>query len=318
LRHPGIATLYDFLEHNGQGCIIMEFIDGPTVAEYIQSRGPLKESKALDILRQVSEAVRYLHGQGIIHRDLKPANIKLSPDGTVKLLDFGIAHSLRSLTNERRGSIVGTFEYSAPECLAGRRADQRSDIWSLGVLLYEMTTGRLPFAGSSVTELTRQIHTGRFVPVSNRKLDHLLSRCLQKDPLRRFADIQALQAGLSVRTPSKARFKPTRNLKIRMLAIAILAVIALAFAWRFNAPVSKPQVQPAAMKAINIEAVNGPAEVFRDGRDLGSTPIRLEEHPGEHVSLLLKREGFADLPIDFDVTERSYYSYVLHEAQAAR
>ncbi|HEY1945915.1 MAG TPA: PEGA domain-containing protein [Bryobacteraceae bacterium] len=103
-----------------------------------------------------------------------------------------------------------------------------------------------------------------------------------------------------------------------MLAIAILAVIALAFAWRFNAPVSKPQVQPAAMKAINIEAVNGPAEVFRDGRDLGSTPIRLEEHPGEHVSLLLKREGFADLPIDFDVTERSYYSYVLHEAQAAR
>jgi eukaryotic-like serine/threonine-protein kinase len=310
LRHPGIATLYDFIEHDGQGCIVMEFVEGPSLAEYIQSRGPLKEPKIINILQQVSEAVCYLHGQKIIHRDLKPANIKLCPDGAIKLLDFGISQSLRALTNSAGGSIVGTFEYSAPECLAGKRADQRSDIWSLGVLLYEMGTGRLPFSGNSLAELTRQIHSGHFTRLSNGKLDHLLSRCLQPNPLHRFANIEAFQAALS-------QSAPLRIVNARMLAIGALAAVLLTIlVWRFLFTGQPSPVETAATKFVNIDAINGPAEVFRDGRDLGATPLRIHEQPGRHVSLMLRRDGFADLPVDFDVTERSNYSYVLHAVQS--
>lgn len=323
LRHPGIATLYDFLEHNGQSCIIMEFVEGPTLAEYLQSYGSLSTLKALKVLRQVSEAVRYLHGQGIIHRDIKPANIKISPDGVVKLLDFGIARSLRSnAASTVPGLLVGTFEYTAPECFEGKEADERSDIWSLGVLLYEMLTGRLPFEGKSDADLCRQISSGRFLPASqfNKQIDgsieNLLSRCLNKKRSDRFGSIDALQreidAQLRESKPSAAL--PSKAPRKLWILPAVVAVIVIVLLLAYRLIDSNSSLPLGEMKTINIDAVNGPAEVFRDGRDLGATPVRIEERVGQHVSLLLKREGFADLPVDFDVDERSAYSYVLHEA----
>jgi serine/threonine-protein kinase len=330
LRHPAIATLYDFMEFRGQGCIIMEFVEGPTLAEFLERHGPFAPGRALSILRQVSEAVHYLHTQGIVHRDLKPANIKLAPDGTVKLLDFGIASALHAGSRGQTRTVVGTYEYMAPECLAGQRADQRSDIWSLGVLSYEMLTARLPFKGTSLEDLSRNTARGDFLSPSsfnkqvNPKLVSLIARCLAKNPAGRFRNISDLQreidrlnGGSEQVSKVNWHFGGLRKLRIPILVGAGVAAAFVAF-HMISGPAVDNGATQADKRTINIDAANGPAEVYRDGKDLGATPVRIAELPGSHVSLLLKREGFADLPVDFDVTERTSYSYVMKESSSGR
>jgi serine/threonine protein kinase len=318
LRHPGIVALYDFVEFNGQGCIIMEFVEGPTLAERLQSREPLPVHSALALLRQISEAVAYLHGRIIIHGDLKPANIKLCPDGTIKLLDFGIARTLRASTGATTRVITGTFEYMAPECLARKSADRRSDIWSLGILLYEMLTRRLPFTGDTIGELSRQMKTG-YTPASSlnkqveANLDEFIARCLKQNPGERFTSVDALRRDLD----RPRAFKPALGKRpLAALSAAAIALLAIALGWSTLHSRSVPanQAQVSETKAIDVDVVNSSAEVYGGDHDLGRTPVRINEQMGHHVSLMLKRPGFTDLPVDFDVDERSSYSYVLREA----
>jgi serine/threonine protein kinase len=132
LHHPNIATLYDFLECSGQACIVMEYVDGLTLAERISKAGPIPQAEALRIFRDVVAAVRYIHSHGIIHRDIKPHNIKISSAGEVKLLDFGIAKAETTPRFTAAGKVIGTFEYLSPERLRGCAADVRSDIWAQG------------------------------------------------------------------------------------------------------------------------------------------------------------------------------------------
>ena len=167
LNHSHIAAIYGLEETNGLTALVLELVDGPTLADRI-AQGPIPLDESLPIARQVAEALEAAHEQGIIHRDLKPANIKVRPDGTVKILDFGLAKAEKApfasgapaLTSPTitspalltgAGVLLGTAAYMSPEQAKGRSADRRSDVWAFGCVLFEILTGRRPFGGDDVS-----------------------------------------------------------------------------------------------------------------------------------------------------------------------
>src|SRR5499427_6036030 len=175
LNHPNIAAIYGFEDSGSTHALVLELVDGPTLADRI-AKGPIPLDEALPSAKQIAEALEAAHEQGIIHRDLKPANIKLRDDGTVKVLDFGLAKALEpasaispALTASPTittpalmtgvGMILGTAAYMAPEQARGKSVDKRVDIWAFGCVLYEMLSGRAAFAGESVTDTIAAVVT---------------------------------------------------------------------------------------------------------------------------------------------------------------
>jgi serine/threonine protein kinase len=212
LNHPNIAAIYGFEDSSGVPALALELVEGPTLAERIegqkgQGRG-LPLAAALSIARQIAEALEAAHEQGIIHRDLKPANIKVRPDGTVKVLDFGLAKAMDataspnatavssptiSLHATQAGIILGTAAYMSPEQVAGQLVDKRSDVWAFGVVLFEMLSGRQLFAGETVSHVLAAVLTTEpdwtTLPASTpAPIRTLLRRCLDKDRKRRIHD----------------------------------------------------------------------------------------------------------------------------------
>ena len=196
LNHPNIATLYGVEEFNGSTALVMELVEGETLG------GGLPIRQALDVARQIANALDAAHEGGIIHRDLKPANIKVRPDGTVKVLDFGLAKTAvdaglsdaETITMSGTGVVVGTVAYMSPEQAQGAHVDRRADIWAFGCVLYEMLVGRRAFEGATATETLRKVLTSQpdfdalpaDTPPSVRRL---LRRCLEPDLKRRLRDI---------------------------------------------------------------------------------------------------------------------------------
>ena len=200
LHHPNIATLYDFCEVSGQPCIIMEFVDGQALDDHIAANGSLPASEALFILQAVAEALSYMHSHGIVHRDIKSNNIKITSQGGVKLLDFGIAKDNSTPAFTQAGDVIGTLQYLSPELLKGGAADLRSDIWALGVLLYEMVAGRPPFEAATIGQLYEKISKASFTQATvirsglPREIDGVIARCLKKNPADRFQSMPELLA----------------------------------------------------------------------------------------------------------------------------
>jgi serine/threonine-protein kinase len=198
LQHNNIVTLYDFLEYNGQPCIIMEYIEGQTLTDCVRAWGGLPLTDAIRYFQSIVEAIDYVHSRGIVHRDIKSNNVKITPSGHVKLLDFGIAKSGASPALTVTGAFVGTLQYLSPEQLVGGVADVRSDIWSLGVLLYEMTTCHLPFDANTIGELCQKIAKASYTPPSvmnqnvPREVQNVISRCLKKNPADRYQSAREL------------------------------------------------------------------------------------------------------------------------------
>lgn len=159
LSHSNIVTVYELGEHEGNPFIAMEFVEGESLEQVLQNRKRLPLLEAVSIVKQLCAGLGYAHGHGVVHRDIKPANVLVRPDGRVTIVDFGIARladQTRQLT--KADTLLGTFHYMAPERLKGEASDGRSDIWSIGVMLYEMLAGELPFKGSDVSSLYRVIH----------------------------------------------------------------------------------------------------------------------------------------------------------------
>jgi len=212
LNHPHIAAIYGLEESGGITALVMELVEGDDLSQRI-ARGAIPLDEALPIARQIAEALEAAHEQGIIHRDLKPANIKVRADGTVKVLDFGLAKAMAPISSTdaaavlansptitspaamtAAGIILGTAAYMSPEQSKGRVADRRSDVWAFGVVLYEMLTGKRPFKGDDVSEtlasiLTRQPDWTALPAASPPLIRRLIRRCLEKDRARRLADI---------------------------------------------------------------------------------------------------------------------------------
>ena len=156
LNHPNIAQLYTLLQDGDTLCIVMEFIDGTVLRNFM----PMPWESAVPVALQILEALDYAHRRGVLHRDIKPENIVIDREGTVKVLDFGIAHALGAARLTRERVVIGTLEYMPPERILNREMDQRSDLYSVGVLLFEMLCGRLPFVNDSEYELLRaQVET---------------------------------------------------------------------------------------------------------------------------------------------------------------
>ena len=274
LNHPNIAHLYGFEDAAGTHALVMELVPGPTLAERI-AEGPLALSDALPIARQIADALEAAHDHGVIHRDLKPANIKIKDDGSVKVLDFGLAKALTpdagsgsadpsnspTLTARatQMGMILGTAAYMAPEQARGRPVDRRADVWAFGCVLYEMLTGRRAFAGDDVTEtlatVLKEPPDWRALPSDlPSAVQRVLRRCLEKDPRKRLSAIG--DARLEFDEPDDVRAAPalaassSRKPFGPMFAAAAGAVVTAAVAfglWRM-AGTGTPQRSETMMR----------------------------------------------------------------------
>ena len=206
LRHPNIQSLVDAGRLNGGSApyLALEFVDGTLLREYLRERGQLPLDEAIRITVELADALQYCHEQGVVHRDLKPENILIEHDGTVKLVDFGIAllQGARRLTFRRLSTNVGTPDYMAPEQVQGERGDARTDVYALGVMLYEMLTGEVPYQGDSpLAVMSQRVTTD--APLLRRKrpdlppqIEAVVWRALRREPSDRYPSMAALRDDL--------------------------------------------------------------------------------------------------------------------------
>jgi eukaryotic-like serine/threonine-protein kinase len=201
LSHPNIVSIYDRGEAEGTYYIAMEYLDGKSLKELIVSRGPAPANVAIEYARQILRALRFAHRHGIVHRDIKPHNVLVDGEGGVKVTDFGIARAGASQMTEA-GSIVGTAQYLSPEQARGGEVDQRSDLYSLGIVLYELLTGTVPFTGDTPVEIAmKHLSTTPEPPSTKRRgipreLDMIVARSLAKNPDDRYQSAEEMDADL--------------------------------------------------------------------------------------------------------------------------
>ncbi|MEN6429433.1 MAG: protein kinase, partial [Coriobacteriales bacterium] len=201
LSHPSIVNIYDWGQDNGTYYIVMEYVKGTDLKTLVEQNGPLDPMRAADYAAQVCSALAVAHGYDIIHRDIKPQNIVLTPDGTLKVMDFGIARA-GNTTMTQTGSVLGTAQYISPEQAQGRPLGPASDLYSLGVTLYELVTGRLPFDGDTpVAVALKQVNEEpvpprRIRPSIPPSLEAVILRAMRKDPAERYASASEMRDDL--------------------------------------------------------------------------------------------------------------------------
>ncbi|HEX5366125.1 MAG TPA: Stk1 family PASTA domain-containing Ser/Thr kinase [Acidimicrobiales bacterium] len=205
LQHPNIVSVFDWGEANGTYFIVMEYVEGMTLAEVLRDEGRLHPDRAAEITADIAAALGFAHRNRVVHRDVKPGNVLITRDGGVKVADFGIARALSDSSDQnltKTGSVMGTATYFSPEQARGAPVDPRSDIYSLGCVLYEMTTGHPPFAGDSAVAIAYKhvqenpMPPRRFDPALPETLEAITLKCLAKNPANRYPTAQDLRADL--------------------------------------------------------------------------------------------------------------------------
>ena len=289
LNHPNIAQIHGLEDSSTAHALVMEFVDGADLAQRL-AHGPIPADETIAIAKQIADAIEAAHEQGIVHRDLKPSNVKVRDDGTVKVLDFGLAKALEgsgaaahsgslslsptvaSPAMTGIGMVMGTAAYMSPEQAKGKSVDKRADIWSFGVVLYEMLTGQVLFQGETASEVMASVimHEPdlRALPASvPSSLRWVIARCLVRDPRLRLRDIGEARLALSgagvMPTTASAPQPPSRALTHALAAVAAgLAIVLVATAvWLWRAAGTRPvedvirfELQPPAKTSLSLVA----------------------------------------------------------------
>jgi len=305
LNHPHIAAIHGVEEGEGIRALVLELVPGETLAERIAA-GPIPVDEALAIARQIADALEAAHARGIVHRDLKPANVKITPDGGVKVLDFGLAKALSAdgvapdatssptLTAQatQAGVVIGTAAYMSPEQARGRPVDKRSDVWSFGAVLYEMLTGRRCFEGETVSDVLAAVlrqdpDWSRLPPETPGGVPVLLRRCLERDPrqrLRDLGDAWILVDAAAAPGPAPATPRARRGLPLGLAAAAIAVALAAGFlaARRF----ATPRAAPPGVAVHSVVPL--PAGTRLTG---WASPVLAISHDGRTLAFVAEKEG---------------------------
>ena len=304
LNHPNIGHIYGLEEADGQKALVLELVEGPTLADRI-AQGPIPVDEALPIAKQIADALEEAHEQGVIRRDLKPVNVKVKDDGTVKVLDFGLAKALQpdpeadpsqsptlTAAATRAGIIMGTAAYMAPEQAKGKVADKRADVWAFGCVLYEMLTGRRTFAGDDISEVMAGVIKSepewdalpRELPPA---LGTFLRRCLQKEPSQRIqaiGDMRLAMEGAFETTASPSSEPPAApTLRVwqrptTMVAVALVSLaVGGAAVWSLTQPApprvvrfeASPSEEPAPPRVVRFDQDQDRTQFWGCGRLAG-------------------------------------------------
>ena len=278
INHPNIAQIYGLEDADGVRALVLELVEGPTLADRIAC-GALPIEEALPIAKQIAEALEAAHDLGIIHRDLKPANVKVRADGTVKVLDFGLAKALDpagatnsaaansptlSMQATAAGVILGTAAYMAPEQARGRAVDKRADIWAFGCVLFEMLTGRRAFQGEDITDTIVAVVSKEpdwtALPASASDVRPLLGRCLKKDRKQRLqsigdarVQIEDFISGASEEPATTRRIgapPSTRGTPAAIAALAAVAATAALATWALTRPAPPDPLQLSRFEIV--------------------------------------------------------------------
>jgi hypothetical protein len=320
LNHPNIAAIYGLEEAGGKPFLALELVEGEDLKARLE-RGPIPLDEALEIAKQITEALEEAHDKGIVHRDLKPANIKLTPEGKIKVLDFGLARayaidptsgSAPSLsqsptlahTGTQAGVILGTAAYMSPEQARGKAVDKRADIWAFGCLVCEMLTGRSPFGGESVTDVLASVvkdqpDLGGLPPQTPWRVRELLAKCLVKDRHQRLRDIGDARLELEA---ARARPEPSRGDGVEAggtdrraaawLGLSALAgVLAASVAWWIATSIPRAGKAPRLAR-LSIQAEPGfrveDVAISPDGQTVVYRGVQRPGTPDPGIQLLVR------------------------------
>ena len=332
LNHPNIAQIHGIEESDDTRALVLELVEGPTLADRI-SKGPIPLDEALPIAKQIAEALEAAHEAGVIHRDLKPANVKVKDDGTVKVLDFGLAKAFQpdasdpnlsdastvTVAATETGVILGTIGYMSPEQARGKPVDKRADIWAFGTVLYEMLTGQEPFAGDTVSDtlaavLRAEADWDALPTKIPARLNQLVRRCLEKDPRQRVRDIGdvrlAMEGAFETTADTAESAAPTSAgagrpgpLQVAVpMAVAGLVVGVLGTWWAMRPPLPEPQ--PTTRLEVKLAGLGSDERVRQavlspDGTRLAyatGDPTSAQTSGGIYVRALDQLEGTLLVP----------------------
>lgn len=309
LSHPDIVSVYDVGQDHGTIFIAMEYLEGRPLNKVIQSE-KLPIAAIIKIGRQVAAALDYAHQKGIIHRDIKPSNLMLTDNGNVKLTDFGIAHfEDASLTlKTRSGDILGTPAYMSPEQIAGKTVDNRSDLYSLGVILYELMVGQRPFVKDNITALFSAIAQQRPLapvkadPAIPRRLSGVIMQAMAKHPDRRYQTGSAMASALVAHQPTEkgAGLRHKGQRKKSPLKWAAVLVLFTLFGWQMYRHMGG---DPSVFASVNITSDPPNASIYLNNTFKGRTPMRCELPLGLHdVRLTLTGHYESEAQIDVNAS----------------